>query len=264
METAHSMLTPSDASRRARPLSRALLSLALLPLIGAACAQRTLQLTEPATLSAPYADRDVIWAVAPLVNESGVSIVDELSVTDALVNAITEVEGLTAQPTNRTLGALRAMGLPEVRTPDEARALARALGADAVVVGTITDWYPYDPLRFGLNLVVYARTDAMSLAEVDPVALSQARTDSQIGAGNTGGDLPLAGVARHYDTSNHAVVAQVRRYAEGRHDPRSALGNDIYLKSMERFTQFVCFRTVELLLDRERERLALAEAQVTQ
>ena len=262
MATAHSMLTPGDAIRRARAIIRA------LPILGAllacalpgACAKKQLELAEPTVLTAPYESREVRWAVAPLVNESGVSIVDELAATDALVSAITEVEGLTALPTNRTLAALRALGLRGVASPGEARALARALGADAIVVGSITDWYPYDPLRFGLNLALYARTREMDLADIDPIALSQATTDSQIRAGSPA-DLPVAGVAEHYDASNHAVVAQVRRYAEGRHDPRTALGDDIYLKSMERYTQFVCFRTVELLLNRERERLALAGAE---
>ena len=155
---------------------------------------------------------------------------------------------------------LRALGIPDVRSPGEARALARALGADAILVGSITAWHPYEPQRIGLNLALYARTSAMSPEDVDPIQLRHAVTDSQITPGAGAGDLPLSAVAEVLDASNHGVVADVRRYARGRHDPRSAIGDEIYLKSMERYTQFACFRMVESLLRRERSRLTLADA----
>ncbi len=259
MATADSMLGSRGVVRWASIVPAAVLLGVVGALVVAGCS-RELQLREPSVLSTPYAADEVIWAVAPLVNESGVSVVDELGATDALVREITEVRGLTALPTNRTLEALRAMGLPGVRTPDEALALARALGADAVVVGSITDWYPYEPLRWGMSLVVYARAGAMDLGVVDPMALSQATTDAGIAPGR-GGEVPVSGVARHFDASNHGVVSMVRAYAEGRHDPRTALGHEIYLKSMERYTQFVCHRMVELLLERERARLTVAAAE---
>jgi hypothetical protein len=227
--------------------------------VGAGCINNRMSLQQPAVLSSPYAEPDVVWAVAPLTNESGVSIVDELAVTDDLVDAITEVQGITALPVNRTLAAMRALGLPGVRSPGEARALARALGADAIVVGTITDWYPYDPPRLGMNLALYPRTKALDVGAIDPVKLSQATTDSQISPGPAP-QLPVAAIGEHFDASNHAVIADVRAFAVGRTDQRSAMGDEIYTKSMERYTQFVCFRMVELILDKERARLTVADA----
>ena len=258
MAITHSMLATRETRRHARS-GMPLLLLLCLCVVGGACSRNRMNLQPPTVLSSPYAERDLIWAVAPLANESGVSIVNELSVTDELVNAITEVNGLTALPVNRTLEAMRALGMPGVRSPGEARALARALGADAIVVGSITGWYPYDPPRLGMNLAVYPRTKAMDVGAIDPVKLSQATTDSQITPG-PGSELPVVGVAQYFDASNHIVVADVRSYAVGRTDQRSAMGDEIYTKSMERYTQFVCFRMVELLLDKERSRLTVADA----
>lgn len=258
MATAHSMLANREQAPRPRRTPALLLALCLGALPGA-CMSGRLGLQHPTTLSSPYAEPDVVWAVAPLANESGVSIVDELAVTDDLADTITQVQGLSALPVNRTLAAMRALGMPGVRSPDDARALAKALGADAIVVGSITAWYPYEPPRLGMNLAVYSRTKAMDVATIDPVKLSQATTDSQIAPGPAPA-LPVASVARFFDASNHAVIADIRGYAVGRTDTRSAMGDEIYTKSMERYTQFVCFRMVGLLLDQERTRLTVADA----
>ena len=42
------------------------------------------------------------------------------------------------------------------RAPDEARRLARILGVDAVVIGSVTDYSPYYPPRCGLRVEWYA------------------------------------------------------------------------------------------------------------
>lgn len=253
MKTAHSML---KAGARTGPWV-GLLVIAL----GAAGCTKQVTLVPPQTLTAPYAD-EVVWGVAPLVNESGVGIVDELSATDALVEQITQVEGVSALPTNRTIAAMRALDMGAVRSPSDARLLADALGVDAIVVGSITTWYPYDPCRLGMSLALIARTEsgrAFDPSDVDPLLLSQGVTDSGIDVRDVR-EVPVTAVSAVYDGANHGVIADVREYATGRYDPRSALDEELYVKSMERFTEFVCFRMVESVLERERRRLTVAEA----
>ena len=52
----------------------------------------------------------------------------------------------------------------------------------------------------------------------------------------------------------------VKRYATGRVDRDSAMGWEVFTRSMDRFTDFACFRSSELLLLAESQRLTIPEA----
>ena len=120
------------------------------------------KLPPPEPLASPYPqETQVIIAVAPLLNESGTTVVDELEVADAIANTIQSIEGLSAIPVNRTIAAMRSRGLARVLEPVESVQLARALGADAIVVGTITAWHPYEPPQIGMSLALFAASDAL-------------------------------------------------------------------------------------------------------
>ena len=205
----------------------------------------------PVGLKAPYGNQgDVIWAVAPLRNESGTSLARELALADTLRNQLTEVRGIAALPVNRTINAMRALKMGAVDTPADARRLAAALDADAIVVGSITSWQPYHPPQIGINLVLFSAEGAMQ-ATLDPVAMITATTD----IAQPQADAALSAVSVQLDGASNDVRCHVHRYAEGRHDPTSALGAERYLKSMAEFEKFACFRATELLLEQERQRL---------
>lgn len=223
--------------------------------LGASCAKPP-ELVAPEVLVSPYAGRaeSPLWAVAPLANESGTSVVDTLAVTDAVVAKVAEARGLACVPTNRVLAAMRTMHLASVATPAEARRLADALGVDAVVVGTITAYDPYDPPTLGLTLGVFHRAAAPAGA-VDPRALQAAGSER---APPTAAEAPTVVVAEHMDGRNHEVLFDLKRYAAGRHNPQAALGWRSYLASMDLYTQFAAFRSVGRLLDAERLRMSRA------
>lgn len=226
-----------------------------------ACAPQD-QLVMPATLQSPYSVErgEVIIAVAPPSNESGVSTVDVLVVGDELVAAVSEAHGLSAIPMNRTLAAMSAKGLAGIRTPREAKVLADALGVDGVIVGSVTAYDPYDPPKLGLALGLFMRDerDAISL---DPKELSAAYTD-QAGRNRTSfEERPSSTVVEHLDAANHEVLIELKEYAKGRHDPKSALTWRRYTASMDLYTQFVAYQCVKRLLQEEHARLgALAGA----
>ena len=215
----------------------------------------------PIGLASPYGGSgDVIWAVAPFRNESATSLANELVLADTLRNQLTEVRGLSALPVNRTINAMRTLGMASVDTPGEARKLAAALGVDAIVVGSITSWQPYHPPQLGLNLVLFANGSAMQDASFDPVAFTTSAVDVTMPMG----EEPLSAVSMQLDGASNDVRCQVMRYAEGRHDPTSALGAERYLKSMAEFEKFACFRATELLLEQERQRLSRSPAKQEQ
>lgn len=231
----------------------------------AGCLARQRHLENPATLTAPYlAPGERLWAVAPLRNESGVGVIDPLNVSDRLVAALSEANGISALPMNRTLAAMRALNLGSIDTPAQALALARTLKADAVVVGSITAWDPYQPLKIGLNLGVFSDSKTMlperdeSVTAEELLEFRKARTDSPAAYGPAPG--PLSAVSVTLDADNHAVIADIKRYAAGRVDRDSAMGWEVFTRSMARFTDFACFRSSELLLLAEQQRLATPEA----
>lgn len=218
----------------------------------------------PATLESPYAaDQTVtVWAIAPMRNESGTSAVDPLRVSDALVAEMQQVRGVQVLSLNRTLATMRTLGMAGVESQADALQLAQELGVDAIVVGTITAYDPYDPLQLGLALALIAPPgspiigDPSSSGAVDPYALEAVGSDFGLSLGGGAGAGPLSVIAVHYDSANHDVRLAANRYSEGRTESVSAMGWEAYVTSMRMFTKFACYDATSRLLRQERIRLA--------
>ncbi len=243
-------------------------STAALAAILAGCLHRGPALTPPHVTVSPYDTEqgDVLWAVAPLRNEAGTLQADVLSMSDRLVAAVEEVEGVRAVPLNRTLEAMRALRLDEgVRTPGDARKLAQAMGVDGVLVGSLTAWEPYTP-ELGLSLALFARPGALAdggPTEVDPRDLTASPTGT-VPRADRFADRPVSSISEHLDGKNNQVLLDVQRYAEGRADPASALNWRRYVKSMDLYQEFAAHYAVERLMQAEWSRLAGLGAQRTE
>lgn len=216
--------------------------------------------SRPDNLVSPYeAGRPVVWAVAPFRNESGHSSVDVLALADALANEVQQIEGVTALPLNRTIQVMEAMELPSIGTPSEAVSVAKALGADAILVGSVSAWDPYSPPSIGMTIGLFARSETMRTVEgptFDPIELQAASTDQLI-RGDWPASQPVSAVAQHLDASHYETMRAVRSYAASRTDPTSGLGWKRYTMSMRSFTQFACFHALEELVRNEHGRMEL-------
>ena len=261
MTSAQTMLARTSGS----PRGRAVLALLLLPGVLSGCEtflKRPPEFIPPAVTVAPYQATagEVLWGVVPLANESGTDVFDPLAVSDKLVAAAEEVDGVRTVPLNRTLQAMHALQMTDVRDPGDVARLADAMGVDGLLVGTITAYDPYDPPTIGLSIALYARTEAMSgrppQAALDPRALSAAATDTAPGPGGPIGDRPTALASAHLDARDHGVLIALRDYAAGRHDPATALGWRRYTASMDLYTQFATQHLVADLVRQEHQRLA--------
>lgn len=234
-------------------------ALAALALVLGSCAPKQ-TLYSPGVLVAPYESGggDLIWAVAPLRNESGVSNVDTLWVADQLAAAVEQARGLRAMPVNRVVQTMRAMNMRGVSSEDDARTLARALGADAIIVGSVTAWDPYDPPVVGLSVALYAEPGALTGRhdDIDPFKLSRLSTEYHDDARSRFAGRPVNVASDHLDARDHGVLLELKDYARGRSDPESALDWKIYTASMELFTQFAAHHAVRVLLDNEWVRLS--------
>lgn len=265
VQTMHMPITRS-VRRGWKPLAVLSSSLVLAAALGGCnSGPKQAELVPPELLVAPYdtSRGEVLWAVAPLGNESGVSTVDTDLVADALVAKIDEARGVACLPLNRTIAAMRSRGMRSVRTPGDARTLATALGVDALLVGNITAYDPYDPPKLGMSLALYSRQRTEG-DELDPVKLKTSFSDYGQISRSQFADRPAAVVSEHLDGANHEVQMELRRYASGRHDQTSALGWRSALASMDLYTEFAAHFAVSRLLEQERLRLGQSTSTVSE
>jgi len=229
----------------------------------AGCAAPKVAFMPPNTITAPYDSiyGEALWAVVPPINESGTTVINALDVGDALVGAVSEIRGVSALPLNRTIQAMRALGIEQVTTPAEIAALSKALGVDGLIVPSVSAWDPYDPPVIGLSVALYARDGSRGVAGLDPKALSIAATDAGFLAGSNFGDRPAVSKIEHLDARNHQVQLWVREYAQGRSDPGSALNWRIYFASMDLYTEFAAYHLVREIIQEEWLRTARVAAQ---
>ncbi|MFA6044154.1 MAG: hypothetical protein WC718_04150 [Phycisphaerales bacterium] len=223
------------------------------------CQAPTDVLIAPKQLVAPYnTDRgELLWAVVPLRNESGVSTVDAAAMSDKLVAAAEEIQGVHALPLNRTLEAMRSLKMGGVQTPGDAKRLAQAMGADGVLVGSITAYDPYQPV-LGLSLALFAASEPMraSSRQLDPRALAASPSDPGVSKGQWE-DRPVSVASENLDAKNNKVLMDVKAYAEGRLNGPNALGWRRYLASMDLYSEFAMNRMLDDVLRQEWVRVSM-------
>lgn len=222
------------------------------------CAHKEPRLKAPQVLVSPYdASRgEVLWAVVPLRNESGTTVADTYMMSDKVVAAASQVRGVRCLPLNRTIAAMRSLGMVELANPSDAEKLAKALGADGLIVGSITAYDPYNPPKLGLALALYTRPGFVANRPaanggMDSRKLTFQPTDYQYFPRSTYQEAPASVVSEYLDGKNHQVLMDVEAYSEGRHDERNALGWRRYLASMDLFSEFGAWHSVNRLLEHE-------------
>ena len=213
-------------------------------------------------VAAPYS---AVLAVAPFTNESGVSISsrDILEVSDKIVASLNETTGINgspdggwqAVPVDRTLSAMRQLGLDAIRTEAEARAVIETIPVDGLILGTITEWSPYDPPAFAANVLLLGH-DHRLRSGFDASGL-YGRTGDENGSQSdqkTGGVIPAVDLILELDAVNHRVRTAVRTYAESHSDVTGGFDppERYYLMVYDRYLDFVANQVVRGLISRER------------
>lgn len=94
-------------------------------------------------------------AVAPFLNLSAERSVDGRQFALAYQAELQKIPGYQVIPVGVTEQTIFDLGL-DLSGPSDAVKLAKALGADAIVIGAVTDYNPYYPPRIGLQVSWYA------------------------------------------------------------------------------------------------------------
>jgi hypothetical protein len=246
--------TPTQPERSSRVGDRTLLCGGALVLLavgfGSVGCSSNDKLVAPEPLRSPWgAER--VWAVAPLTNQSGVSTVDTLRLSDNLVAEAEAIDGVRCLPLNRSLAALQGLGIKAVATDADARSLMKTLQVDGLVVGTVTAYDPYQPLQLGLAVQLYTsdRTEPLS-TDVRELTMATGQADGR-GSTPMSRNGPAATASRVFDANNHDVLMRLDRYAAGRFNPKSGLRKNVYTASMDSFSRFVAYELLGELLATE-------------
>ncbi|MEM6460198.1 MAG: hypothetical protein AAF710_12490 [Planctomycetota bacterium] len=212
------------------------------------------------TIETPY-ERRLVFAVAPLRNESGSRYADGTRVADKVTQRLALTRGLETLPVNRVLAAMEALGLQRIATKADAMRVRQTLGVDGLLVGSVTAYDPYTPPKLGLSLELYLDGRvAWRGTDLDPRELSASPTDTSARLpGATITDVrgqPATAIAGFYDAADPNVVDLLAAYVAERKpasDPELALRR--HTLSIDLYTEFVSYQLTARLLDAERYRL---------
>jgi hypothetical protein len=189
-----------------------------------------------------------VVVVAPVLNLTGGEAFDSLRATDAVASELASFPGIAVVPVNLTLAALAQLGKDRVETPEDARALARQLGAEATVVAAITEYDPYDPPLVGWVMQWYDSEPSGGLYQIDPVAASRepAPPDVKIAADDP--HRPAVQVQRVFNAAHRSVLDEVRDYAEQRAGHDSPYAWRKYVQSQELFLRYSCWSAIRSMI----------------
>jgi len=233
--------------------------LAVLVLALGGCYAPSARPVEP--LASPYAERQV-WAVAPLRNESGSLHADGVKLADQLAYQLENAANLDVLPVNRTLHAMALLGLTELTTKQDAMKLLQVLGADGLVVGTISAYDPYDPPRMGVALELYLHPRRMSdEAQVDVRRLTRASTDELSLAPPPVLSQPVVAVSAILDARSPGTRENLERYAVNRGVVPTREAAVHYRINMDLYSEFVSYVMCWRLLRAEAQRIAPPEVE---
>jgi hypothetical protein len=187
------------------------------------------------------------WAVAPVLNLSGQREVDPILQADLVFGRLQQVAGLNVLPVNRVVEVYRALKIDQVQSEEQAAAVCQLLGCDALLVGTVSLYDPYDPPRMGASLQLFRSGKSVQGQNVDPRELARRATLPPSAATVPAAATFLQTIGM-FDASNGSTRADLQRYAMGRNDPVGPLRDRAYLLEMDRYAGFVYHSLIEEML----------------
>ncbi len=134
--------------------------------------------------------------------------------------------------------------------PDDARRIADELGLDALLVGLITDYYPYEPPRVGVEFRLYP-VEASHQVVIDPMAVKQFGvpydTREEVNLEMT--------IARVIDSAHAGTRMRLKSYVTFRSPKDVPNAVDRHLMSMDDYMKFVSHQMILSMVHEARDRV---------
>lgn len=189
----------------------------------------------------------MIVAVAPALNFSGAGDFDPNTVADIMASELSHVDGFEVLPVSRVLAVLAGTGLDRVESPAHARAVADALGVDAILIFAVTEYDPYDPPVVGLAAQLYGTRRGGVESGFDPVQESRRATATSERVVD-GPDGLLASFSGVFNASHAPTIRAVQAYASIRDGGASPYGWRKYVVSQRHYLRFCCDATIRRMV----------------
>ena len=187
-------------------------------------------------------------AVAPALNFSGSPDFDPVVVADLMASELSHVDGFDVLPVSRVLAVLAQQGRGEVESPDHALEIADTLGADAILVFSVTEYDPYEPPVVGITAQLYGSNSSSKMAQLDPVLVSRSATPIAGDSGKTSVE-PLAQAVEVFNAAHEPTVIRVKAFAKDRSADESPFGWQKYTASQQHYLRFCCHATIRELVE---------------
>jgi hypothetical protein len=201
-----------------------------------------------------------VWAVAPIRNESGSQYADGLIFADHLTRQLENTPNLDVLPVNRTLAVMEREQLPRIASQADALRVLQALGADALVVGSISAYDPYDPPKVGLAVELYTLAAIPPPQAIDLMAMRTAAVDEMARLDDRPhAEQPVATAGGFFDAADPTVLGMLERYAYHRGVAPGVEAVRLHRINMDLFNQFVCHVVGQQLLLAQANRFATAQ-----
>ncbi len=165
----------------------------------------------------PY--RPNVWTVAvvPFKNDSGSTAFDTISMTDEFFTELASVQdNIQVLSVNHVLAAQNKLGLTKIRNEDDLSAVAEEIGADALFVGKITRYQPYQPPLIGITVQVFEQRQPGQNQPIegegfDPSQLTRQPTTFELDSSPV--LKAVVQVNDVFDAANKDVIRQVEQYS---------------------------------------------------
>lgn len=196
--------------------------------------------------------RGQVWAVAPALNLSGEQTVDPLLQADLVYQQLQQVRGLTVIPVNRVVEVYAGLGIDKVQSEQQAAVVCDVLGADALLIPTVTIYDPFNPPKLGAALQLF-RPAGSRVRQTDISPRELARQAAPAENNPQPIEVSFVQAVGMYDAANGSVRDALQTYAQGRYEPKGPLGVKEYFVSMERYCGFVYHELIRELLKKQAE-----------
>lgn len=222
--------------------------LALLAVI-CGCTDRQVPYGTEAKISLRGAEGQV-WAVAPAVNLSGEQSIDPLLQADLVYQQLQQVQGLTVIPVNRVVEVYVALGIDGVQSQEQAAIVCDVLGADALLIPSVTIYDPFNPPKLGAALQLFGpQTSVVRQTAISPRELARSAApaiDQPVPV-----QVDFVQAVGMFDAANGSVRSALETYARGRYEPAGPLGLKEYYVNMDRYCGFVYHELIRDLLKKQ-------------